>query len=802
MATITSVGSGNWSTAGTWDSGVPVDGDDVIISAGHTVTFNADQSAFTTGVKITITGTLNHALTGGPYTMFLKTGASLVGAGTWNVGTEANPIPFAVKHTITGADGWYVSGASGLTFTCYAAEPTYTYVRLTGAEAIGQTVLEVDTDVTGDIWADGDTVHIADINKGKDVEERTIAVGGIAAGAITITAGLTNPKIEGAYVLLMSRNVKFVGVGNTYFHAFGTDNPMNWTSGEYSSGYRFLASSYSSTISGGTIRNTGGNGCIYTCWNTSVTGGVFSNNMYVILNGSSTLSGGIFAGGNHVFYTGYYFIVNGGLFVGNNNITYGITSITITDGTFIGNTNICNGTPDSNILGGSYIYNGAILAGSSGFINNIDVTDNSYILNRSRAVCVDIPFSVSIADNINYDSLSPASYSESIDHDQVAGAYKAWTKGGVTTKQAVTYPTGFTNSMQTVLESATSEGYWQKELSVGAGQSVNITSYLRKDSSMTYLPRVIMFLKNTTDPFAGGTGLHTFTMTDSVDTWEDDTYTYSNDTSEDVVLVIRTQGKNATGNLFSYLDIEVINVDLTSVIALLNTIDGKADTIDANVDAVLADTGTDGVVVASLATDSITAAALKADAVTEIQNGLALEATLTAIKGAGWTTETLAAIDVLIDAIKAKTDLLDVSSVTVNSAISGTAITILRGDTFECSISGLGSLASYVSLDFTVKANKTQADTEALIRIRLNATGLTDGLLTLNGATPSSADDGSIAITDAAAGDITITLAASCTDDLATGTYAYDVQLIEVGDVSTLTSGKATVIADVTRAVA
>lgn len=36
----------------------------------------------------------------------------------------------------------------------------------------------------------------------------------------------------------------------------------------------------------------------------------------------------------------------------------------------------------------------------------------------------------------------------------------------------------------------------------------------------------------------------------------------------------------------------------------------------------------------------------------------ALEATLTAIKGAGWTTETLAAIDVLIDAIKAKTDNL------------------------------------------------------------------------------------------------------------------------------------------------
>lgn len=126
-------------------------------------------------------------------------------------------------------------------------------------------------------------------------------------------------------------------------------------------------------------------------------------------------------------------------------------------------------------------------------------------------------------------------------------------------------------------------------------------------------------------------------------------------------------------------------------------------TLDGKVDSILADTGTDGVIVASLANDSVTAAALKADAVTEIQNGLAtptnitagtiatvtnltnlpampadwvtasgvkadavtkiqsglaLEATLTAIKGAGWTTETLAAIDVLIDAIKAKTDNL------------------------------------------------------------------------------------------------------------------------------------------------
>lgn len=46
---------------------------------------------------------------------------------------------------------------------------------------------------------------------------------------------------------------------------------------------------------------------------------------------------------------------------------------------------------------------------------------------------------------------------------------------------------------------------------------------------------------------------------------------------------------------------------------------------------------------------------------------LALEATLTAIKGAGWSTETLAAIDALIDAIKAKTDLIPASPAAVGS---------------------------------------------------------------------------------------------------------------------------------------
>ena len=179
MATITSVSSGNWSASGTWDVHIPVDGDDVVIASGHTVVFDVDQSTFTTGVKVTITGTLTHTTAAGTYCLFAKTGASIVGAGTWNIGTSGTPIPFAAKHTITGAAGWYVDGVAGLTMTVYGAEPSINYVKLSANEAAGQTELSVDTDVTGDIWADGDIIRINNINQNSESEERVIAAGGI-----------------------------------------------------------------------------------------------------------------------------------------------------------------------------------------------------------------------------------------------------------------------------------------------------------------------------------------------------------------------------------------------------------------------------------------------------------------------------------------------------------------------------------------------------------------------------------------------------------------------------------------------
>jgi hypothetical protein len=166
------------------------------------------------------------------------------------------------------------------------------------------------------------------------------------------------------------------------------------------------------------------------------------------------------------------------------------------------------------------------------------------------------------------------------------------------------------------------------------------------------------------------------------------------------------------------------------------------------------------------------------------------------------TSAALAVVDANVDAIKAKTDALDVSSVTVVTAVNGSTITILRGDTFSGALTDIGALTDYVSIDFTVKESYSKTDDEATIRIRKNASGTSDGLMRLNGAAALSSALGSITIDDLATGDITIALDETAADDLSTGNYVYDIQMISASGVKTLTYGKLIVTADVTRLVA
>jgi len=436
--------------------------------------------------------------------------------------------------------------------------PTYKQVRLTANVSAGATVLPIDTDVTGDLWADGDTIGIDTqcmVGAMKN-EDKTIAVGGITSNSITIAAGLTYKKDAGDYVTLMTRHLRMQGGANCWSFK-GTTSIVHgaW---------------FSATPGGWLIGSSamGQGECVYS-------GGSYG--FYISSTGTAKISKGIWRSINNLFQNCTGASLEGGYIGGCSPVFNGGTGHSMSGGIIFGCTYAFSGCATVSVTGG-YTY------GTWGVFNSCYCVGSGFTLGYSQyqlGTTVFTFYGAVIPNfvNINYQYLNKTFISQWFDYQGVSGAYKAWTAGGVTTKQATIYPTGKTYAMQTVLEKSDIEGYFQKEITVGAGASVNITSHLRKDASMAYLPRVIVFNKATTDPFAGGAGLHTFTMTNSIDTWESDVYTYTNGTSEDVTLVIRAQGMNATGNMYTYLDFEQINVDLTSAIALINAVKAKTDNL-------------------------------------------------------------------------------------------------------------------------------------------------------------------------------------------------------------------------------
>ncbi len=127
------------------------------------------------------------------------------------------------------------------------------------------------------------------------------------------------------------------------------------------------------------------------------------------------------------------------------------------------------------------------------------------------------------------------------------------------------------------------------------------------------------------------------------------------------------------------------------------------------------------------------------------------------------------------------------------AAASG-VIAIHRGDTWTATVTGLGGLIGREKLWFTVKARASQADADALIQIEESA-----GLLRLSGG--GAVGTGTLTVTNAEAGNVTIALSAAATAMLPVGSgYLYDFQMLDGTTVRTVGVGTAAVSADVTRA--
>lgn len=518
MATITSVGSGAWSSTDTWDSGVPADGDTVVIASGHTVTFDVDQSAFTGLAKITITGTLKLSRTAGTYYLKLAPGTVIDGAGTFDCGTSGDAIPFTAKHTVNVQNG-SINGT--MTFTAYGTSPTYVFARLSRAENAGATRLEIDTDVTGDLWTVGDAVCIVNINKGRNVENRVISA--IDASYIDISTGLSAGKNAGSYVVLAARHLNFIGTativaaagsanltGSRFYNAAGSRCIR--VTGVYEkllfhtpnmcvdkSNCKFTDCVFLNCVSG--AREASANyykGC-YGFGNSKV---IEDRNIVHVYNC-------LFAGNAYVLYSSYGDVVNT-VFIGNDK------GLSFSHGTTLNSCSFSNENTNA--------YQSQITAFNTVFDGTNELTNFSTTNNK---------------------------LSISYDHDGNSGALKAWTLGGTVTSQTTIKPTGYDVAYLHALTSASYENYWLINFLVPAGLKINIDVNLYKDASMTYLPRAYL-MANQDDPIQGDTPVDSFTMTDSTDIWEDDTFTIDNSAvTVDKFYALWFVAKNASGNAYS-----------------------------------------------------------------------------------------------------------------------------------------------------------------------------------------------------------------------------------------------------------
>lgn len=179
-----------------------------------------------------------------------------------------------------------------------------------------------------------------------------------------------------------------------------------------------------------------------------------------------------------------------------------------------------------------------------------------------------------------------------------------------------------------------------------------------------------------------------------------------------------------------------------------------------------------------------------------------LDSGLAAIPAAVWAyaTRTLSSISALLSGISAdmwgySSRTLTQSAASVTTAVTGSNITVMRGDYWSISLTGLGSLVGRTKLYFTVKKSRTDTDAESIIQIEETA-----GLVYLNGAAAGTPTNGSLTVTDETTGAATIVLKAAETDDLEPSELVYDVQMVDAtGPTTKSDGGTFTVTADVTR---
>jgi hypothetical protein len=223
MATITSGGTGNWTTGGTWVDGTkPTTGDAVVIASGHVVTLNENDSAEDyLSVTVNSGGTLSISTTASTY---LRVSGNITNNGTIKTGTSTDSSPDRIGSaytstlaiectTTTGQYGWETG--SGAKYYLYGADKSYPYTTLNASiTASDNSFTTVDT--TG--WGNNDVIFVYGTT-GHDKGERREDVTSVSGTTVTITGTFANNHTAGIPVLNVTRNLKIISYHDTN-HAY------------------------------------------------------------------------------------------------------------------------------------------------------------------------------------------------------------------------------------------------------------------------------------------------------------------------------------------------------------------------------------------------------------------------------------------------------------------------------------------------------------------------------------------------------------------------------------------------------
>lgn len=460
------IGHGNWSSEQTWAGGVvPGNGDTVTIVSGDVVNFDVDQSGLAQGIGLTVSPGATLVCSNSPGAYYLKCNGSLTLNGILKAGVSARePLPASVTFTIDLAGSSTINCQSVGRLELYCQEPDHRAIALTTAADIGATVLSVDTDLTGDIWAPGCEVNIDDVaGPLPDTETKAIAPGGIRPTNIILTSGLARAKAAGAKVILVTRNIRIIsGKGYAITNPIGsyvaaeirTANGINGAAdcviGGILSGCTNGNNCSSGIVHLGTI-----SGCTYglLCCTACTNRGTISGCNYGLYSGSGNTTTGEVSGCGYGIYHAAGMRISGRI-SGCLNGIYAGAGLRLAQATFVGNTydlrRVTSAEMVRTVLGGA--------------------TDNY---------------------QYNTTAVPESSYVWSLDHNGVTGAFKAWSRGGVVVSDTKIVPAGYKVSFKHTCTSAQMPCLRQEEMTLEPGQTLQVTGQIRiADDHSAWPPRL------------------------------------------------------------------------------------------------------------------------------------------------------------------------------------------------------------------------------------------------------------------------------------------------------------------------